>query len=205
MLFLDFACRYDVKSVWFTCTVEFLFELQRIAKLEEESVVELELDYDEEEEMDGPEEKQPAEDSDGEGGGKEAQEELRNNLKNLDFKDTTEDADNGGKKRSALATVSFSQAARGMNRQENRVKFKTDEGDGSENESGSASGSNRRGSTMHASTLPAPVQDPSFLGRRDSNFFEKVVPFIKGRRKKVKILLINSLRKRFSNVLICIA
>ena len=83
--------------------------------------------------------------------------------------------------------MSFSTAARGMNKQENRVKFKTDE-DGSENESGSASGSNRRGSVQAA--LPAPVQDPSFLGRRDSNFFEKVVPFIKGRRKKVNIFTI---------------
>ena len=142
------------------------------------------MDYDEEEDIEEPKERVSDEANSDEGGGKEAQEELRNNLKNLDFKDA--DDGDGDKKRSALATVSFSNAARGMNRNENRVKFKTDE-DGSENESGSASGSNRRGS-MRTGTLPAPVQDPSFLGRRDSNFFERVVPFIKGRRKKVSIL-----------------
>ena len=106
-------------------------------------------------------------------------------MKNLDFKDGAENEDAGDKKRSVLAGVSFSVTGRAANKQENRVKFKTDE-DGSENESVAASGSNRRGST-HAA-LPPPVQDPSFVGRRDSNFFDKVVPFMKGRRKKVSFL-----------------
>ncbi|XP_065065212.1 annexin A6-like [Rhopilema esculentum] len=153
---------------------------ERIAKLEEESVVELELDYEEDEDEDVAPKPKEEENSDGEGGGKEDQEELRNNLKNLDFKDA--DDEGGEKKKSVLANVSFSTAARGMNRQENRVKFKG-ETDGSDNDSGSASGSYRRGS-VKSHSLPQPVQDPSFIGRRDSNFFEKVVPFIKGRRKK---------------------
>ena len=147
-------------------------------------MVELELDYEEDEDDDVAPKPKEEENSDGEGGGKEDQEELRNNLKNLDFKDT--DDEGGEKKKSVLANVSFSTAARGMNRQENRVKFKG-ETDGSDNDSGSASGSYRRGS-LKSHNLPQPVQDPSFIGRRDSNFFEKVVPFIKGRRKKVRFI-----------------
>ena len=153
--------------------------------MEEESVVELELDYDEDEDIQDTQDRNGELNSDGEEGGGEDQEELRNNLKNLDFKDDVQTEDAGDKKRSALAGVSFSTAARGVNRQENRVKFKTDE-DGSENESGSVSGSNRRPSN-HTASLPPPVQDPSFIGRRDSNFFDKVVPFTKGRRKKVSL------------------
>ena len=142
--------------------------------------MELELDYDEEDIEDQQEANGENQDSDEEGG--EDQEALRNNLKNLDFKDGEEEAD---KKRSVLAGVSFSTAGRAINKQENRVKFKTDE-DGSGNESGSASGSHRQGKPR-ATMLPPPVQDPSFIGRRDSNFFDKVVPFMKGRRKKVGI------------------
>ena len=151
-------------------------------------MLELELDYDEDEIPEGEDQEGGSKRADDdEESGKEDQEELRNNLKNLDFNDNTEaEAKGDVKKRSVLANVSFSTAARGMKQQENRVKFKTDT-DGSENDSGSASGSQRRASAGHKHNVPAPVQDPAFIGRRDSNFFDKVVPFIKGRRKKVRI------------------
>ena len=158
--------------------------------MEEESILELELDMDEEENEDeGTRERTEGRelqgsDEDGEQG-REEQEELRNNLKNLDFndRDASDQEAGGDKKRSALAQVSFSTAARGLNRVENRVKFKTDT-DGSDNDSGSASGSNQPRKSL--ATGAPPVQDPAFIGRRDSNFFERVVPFIKGRRKKVR-------------------
>eukprot|EP00794_Sanderia_malayensis_P020578 gene20578-22603_t len=158
---------------------------ERIAKLEEESIYELEIDYDGEEN----EEEQEGlgagleDGDDSEDEGREDQEELRNNLKNLDFNEqetATETVDGPEKKRSALAQVSFSLATRGINREQNRVKFKTD-GDGSGNDS---DGNGSQNESSMPSAMPPPVQDPAFIGRRDSNFFEKVVPFIKGRRKK---------------------
>ncbi len=86
------------------------FSFQRIAKLEEESILELELDYDgdenEEEVQERVDERSEGDYDEDDEQGREEQEELRNNLKNLDFKDQEMDLAGGtDKKRSALAQV----------------------------------------------------------------------------------------------------